>query len=384
MESVIWFLLLSFNFEPPYFKELADVDKIYVLGRFGAAYILLILLIMKCRSYRPGKFALSILALESCLFFSTFYNNSYSMLTLGLNEFTTISFVFFLDYMFSSDIEKAISVLTLHYEILVYGNLVTVFLFPAGMYNLGTGRGYWLLGQVNQIILYVLPAMILELLYSRYVKKKRYPEIRTWMLITTGIVTAIVVWSATALVGIAVFVGMVLIGCTAGIYMDLKYGILASAIIFAAFVIFRVQDIFAYFIVDILHRNLTFSTRTEVWDRALACIQQKMILGYGVETSEQAIKHFGYLTPHNRYLYLWYQGGIVMLGMFVRVLLNGAKTLRSASGSKAVIYTGAGLFALLVMMQFESYNATVFYVPLALMFYSASLEAEEKGNDLKV
>ena len=42
MESVIWFLLLSFNFEPPYFKELADVDKIYVMGRFGAAYILLI------------------------------------------------------------------------------------------------------------------------------------------------------------------------------------------------------------------------------------------------------------------------------------------------------------------------------------------------------
>ena len=303
---------------------------------------------------------------------------------MGLNEFTTVSFVFFLDYMFSSDSEKAISVLTLHYEILVYGNLVTVFLFPAGMYNLGTGRGYWLLGQVNQIILYVLPAMVLELLYNRYVKKKRYPGIRTWMLITTGIVTAVVVWSATALVGIAVFIGIVLIGCTAGIYIDLKYGILASVIIFAAFVIFRVQDIFAYFIVDILHRNLTFSTRTEVWDRALACIQQKMILGYGAETSEQAVKHFGYLTPHNRYLYLWYQGGIVMLGMFGRVLLNGAKTLRSAAGSKAAIYTGAGLFALLVMMQFESYNATVFYVPLALMFYSAGLEAEEKGNDLEV
>ena len=379
MESVIWFLLLSFNFEPPYFKELADIDKIYVMGRLATVYILLILLIMKFRSYHPGKAALSILVLEGCLFFSTFYNGKYSLVTLGLNEITTISFVFLLDYMFSSDMEKVVSVLTLHYEILVYGNLITVFLFPEGMYNLGTGRNYWLLGQVNQIILYVLPAMVLELLYSRYVRKNRYPGIRACMLITTGIVTVIVVWSATAVVGMMIFLGILILEYIAGIKINLKYGILASVIIFLAFVIFRVQDMFAYFIVNILHRNLTFSTRTEVWDRALACIQEKVILGYGAETSEQAVKHFGYLTPHNRCLYLMYQGGILMLGVFWGIIFKGAQALKRAAGTKAAVYTGAGMTALLIMMQFESYNATVFYVPLILLFYSA-LPAQERNG----
>lgn len=383
MESIIWFLLLLFNFEPPYFKELADVNKIYMLGRFGVVYLFLILLIMKWRSYRPGKFALSILGLEGCFFFSTLYNGSYSLRAFCLNEITTLVFVFFIDYMFSADMKKTISVLTLHYEILVYGNMITVFLFPEGLYNLGSGRNYWLLGQVNQIILYVLPAMILELLYSRYVRKKRYPGIRVYLLAASGIVTAVVVWSATAIVGMAVFLGILLLGCTAGIYVDMKYGILVSVIIFIAFVIFRVQDMFAYVIVNILHRNLTFSTRTEVWDKALDCIWQKVILGYGAETPEQAINHFGYLTPHNRYLYMLYQGGAVMLGAFTAVLLKGASALKRAEGTRAAVYVGAGMIALLIMMQFESYNATVFYVPLALLFYSEDFAEEGRGDCLK-
>ena len=69
-----------------------------MLGRFGVVYLFLILLIMKWRSYRPGKFALSILGLEGCFFFSTLYNGSYSLRAFCLNEITTLVFVFFIDY----------------------------------------------------------------------------------------------------------------------------------------------------------------------------------------------------------------------------------------------------------------------------------------------
>ena len=72
-----------------------------------------------------------------------------------------------------------------------------------------------------------------------------------------------------------------------------------------------------------------------------------------------------------------------MLGAFAAVLLKGASALKRAEGTRAAVYVGAGMIALLIMMQFESYNATVFYVPLALLFYSEDFAEEGRGDCLK-
>ena len=161
MEKLIWFLVLMWNLEPPFFKELEMLDRIYILGRFAAAYFLLLLLIVRGREYRPGKFLGYLLAMEGCIFFSTFWNGGYSVLGLMMNEITGITFMILMDYLLDRDFRFLISLLTLVFEILIYGNLFTVLVFPQGLYNLGEGRKYWLLGQVNQIILYLLPAILL-------------------------------------------------------------------------------------------------------------------------------------------------------------------------------------------------------------------------------
>ena len=378
MERAIWFLILLFSFEPPYFRENIYVDKVYVLGRLAMVYFLLLILITRWKRYCPGKAVMGILLTESCSFISTFYNGGYSLKSLGMNEIILLSFVIFLDYMFETDVSVALSVLTLHYEILVYMNFLTVFLFPQGLYNQGPGRDYWFLGQVNQTVLYIIPAILLELLYSRYVRNKRTPGIRAWGMILAGSITLLRVWSATALVGMLIFGGLICWGLFYRRAVKVNVGAELSIVTFLAFVVFRLQNYFSFFIVNVLHRNLSFSTRTEIWDSAFGYISKKLLLGYGMESIEQATERFGYMTPHNRYLYLCYQGGIVMLIMFFLFLAGGNRILRKAEKTKAAVYISACVCAFLVMMQFESYNTPLFYVPFILMFHAEKFSESRK------
>ena len=380
MEKLIWFLVLMWNLEPPFFKELEMLDRIYILGRFAAAYFLLLLLIVRGREYRPGKFLGYLLAMEWCIFFSTFWNGGYSVLGLMMNEITGITFMILMDYLLDRDFRFLISLLTLVFEILIYGNLFTVLVFPQGLYNLGEGRKYWLLGQVNQIILYLLPAILLELLHNRYVVGKERMGIRAGVMLGVGIFTGIRVWSATSLVGLFIMISMVLAGGFVSSGIKLKWGIAGSILIFGAFVIFRIQNLFSYFIVDILHRNLTFSTRITVWDMVLKCIRDKWLLGYGMETTEAAVKRFGYMTPHNRYLYLLYQGGLLMLAVFMGMLADCGKTLRQRINSKAALLCISSISAFLIMMQFESYNTPIFFIPFLLSFRIEKITELEGGT----
>ena len=354
------------------------IDKVYVLGRLVMVYFLLLILITRWKRYCPGKAVMGIFLIESCSLISTFYNGGYSLKSLGMNEIILLSFVIFLDYMFETDVSGALSVLTLHYEILVYINLLTVILFPQGLYNQGTGRNYWFLGQVNQTVLYIIPAILLELLYSRYVRNKRTPGIRAWGMIFAGSITLLCVWSATALVGMLIFGGLICWGLFYRQAVKLNIGAGLSIVTFLAFVVFRLQNYFSFFIVNVLHRNLSFSTRTEIWDSAFGYISKKLLLGYGMESIEQATERFGYMTPHNRYLYLCYQGGIVMLIMFFCFLAGGDRILQKAEKTKAAVYISACVCTFLVMMQFESYNTTLFYVPFILMFHADKFSESRK------
>nr|WP_296156243.1 O-antigen ligase family protein [uncultured Blautia sp.] len=378
MEKIVWFLLLMWNFEPPYFKELEWLDQFYIMGRFAAVYVLLLIVLMKGKKYRPGKFVIYLGLMEAVLAFSTFWNGGYSLVSFLMNEVTGISFIVLLDYMFTTDVKLAVSVLTVHYEILIYGNFVTVFLFPQGLYNLGTGRNYWLLGQVNQIVLYILPGIMLALLRECYVLKKERPGIRFWILMLISTVMSVKVWSATSVVGLVLFLALIIVGEIWKIQIDIKWGILLSLAVFTAFVLWRIQDIFSWLIVNILHRNLTFSTRTTVWDHALNCIKEKWFLGYGEETLERAVERFGYMTPHNRYLYLMYKGGCILTAVFGSMVYSGRNILQKFGETKGALYISACMISLFLMMQFESYNTTVFWVPFLVMFQTGEVVEERE------
>ena len=112
----------------------------------------------------------------------------------------------------------------------------------------------------------------------------------------------------------------------------------------------------------------------------MKCIRDKWLLGYGMETTEAAVKRFGYMTPHNRYLYLLYQGGLLMLTVFMGMLADCGKTLRQRINSKAALLCVSSISAFLIMMQFESYNTPIFFIPFLLSFRIEKITELEGGT----
>ncbi|MFR3202482.1 MAG: O-antigen ligase family protein [[Clostridium] leptum] len=71
-------------------------------------------------------------------------------------------------------------------------------------------------------------------------------------------------------------------GCFVDKLFNFRNYLILNILLFFVIVIFRMQNLFAFLIEDILHKNLTLTGRTVIWDRTLELIGEKPILGHGV------------------------------------------------------------------------------------------------------
>lgn len=388
--SVIWFFLLIWYFEPQYFREdfIPLIHIFFVVGRLASAFIIcgiIFFRLIRFKDYKPSGFFLFIVVEKFILLLASILNPEANKIIQVLldNILLVIPFIAGLDYMFQKKPVKLISVLLLINEIHLYGNLMSMVLYPDGLYNvvIGNTRKYYLLGQQNYTIIYIMLGLVTSLLYSQYVTKKRF-SLRTIMLIVTCIYMEISFKSAAGLVGLLIFTGIFLLTEFKHLNINLRWGLVSSAVIFLIFVVFQRQEMFAGILVNILHRDITASTRTTIWAKAMLYIERRPILGYGVEASDIAILRFGYVTPHNRWLYMMYRGGIMLLFAFVVMVIKSSQKLSALKFERASVYLTGALFALMLQMQFESYDTTIFYILFNMSFHVKDIvnATKEKGS----
>ena len=377
ISSILWFFLLIWNFEPQYFREdfIPVIHTTFVVGRLASALIIsgiIFLRLLRFKDYKPSGFFLFIVVEEFSLVLASTLNPEANKIIRVLldNILLVIPFIAGLDYMFQKKPVKMIGILLLINEILLYGNMISLILHPNGLYNvvIGNTRKYYLLGQQNQTILYIMLGLVTSLLHSQYVTKKRF-SIRNIMLIAASIYMEIKFKSAAGLVGLFIFTGIFLLTEFKHVSIDLRWGLIASAVVFLIFVVFQSQEMFTGILVNILHRDITASTRTTIWAKAMLYIERRPILGYGAELNDIAILRFGYVTPHNRWLYMLYRGGFVFLIAFIIMVLKSAQKLSSTKFERASVYLTGALFALMLQMQFESYDTTIFYILFIMAFH---------------
>lgn len=388
ISSILWFFLLIWYFEPQYFREdfIPLVHNIFVLGRIGSALIICGIIFFKMirfKDYKPSALYIYILFEESILIISSILNPDANKIFQVLidNVLLIMPFLGGIDYLFQKKPVKIINILLLISEILLYCNFISMILFPNGLYNItiGSTRKYYLLGQQNLTILYIMIGLVTSLLQSQYVTKKRF-SIRTFVLFTVCVYMEIVIKSATGFVGLLIFVGIFLLTEFKHIVIDLRWGMLVSAVIFFVFIVFERQEIFSTIIIDILHRDITASTRTIIWEKALQYILQKPLLGFGVEANEIAILRFGYITPHNRCLYMMYRGGIILLSAFIVMIFRSGQKLSIFKFERASVYITSALFALIIQMQFESYDTSIFYILFIMAFHVKDILIATEGR----
>lgn len=204
-------------------------------------------------------------------------------------------------------------------------NLLTIILYPNGLYiNIGNNSSQnWFLGYKNSHILFIYPVLVFSYLDTVIYKNKKISGFDIISFVVACI-TAVMAHSSTSLIGIFVLLLFILVPKlfkNTKIFNAMTY-LYSYIALFFSIVIFRLQNIFDFFIEGILHKDLSFTGRTYIWDYVLNDIPNKIVFGHGdknfdfVLLSGTTVK-----STHNQILQIIYNYGIISLFLFLLFFL---------------------------------------------------------------
>lgn len=228
--------------------------------------------------------------------------------------------------------KKSISVLAglaLILEIYTYVNFATIVLFPDGLYDATLYAGnYWFLGYKNVMIRFLLPAIVLNAIWTVHNKGKY--TVRLYLLIIISIATEWMVDCKTGLIGIIIVVVTMIIFTRKQLpkFINARNGLLFIGVLSIALATTSLLDEFSDLLLDMGETVSVFS-RQAVWFRAIQLFVKSPVWGYGIRTNDgyreliNLSTGWGYFShPHNYILYVLIQGGILELMLISYLIIK--------------------------------------------------------------
>lgn len=160
-----------------------------------------------------------------------------------------------------------------------------------------------------------------------------------------------------------------------------KVGLLgATTLIICAeigIVVFRFQNFFAFIIEDIMHKSLTLTHRTLIWDKVLPEILRHPMIGYGVQKDtnlftihymENNALRTSTFSTHNELLRILYEQGFLSLIILIAILLICWVTSHPFRRNPDIYLLYIALIALLIQMITEAPGIYSVMVILSLIW----------------
>ena len=258
---------------------------------------------------------------------------------------------------------------------LVALNVVTILLFPKGMYSFERAlEENWLLGYKNYHIVYIMALLVFSTLNSLCSKGKIGIRVYLWIILSAF--SSILVAARTPLMAILLFAAAVL--CRRLLDFTPLFNALvylgAAAALFAAIVVIRLQNL--PLIGRLLEgREITFNSRTYFWDKAMTEFWEYPILGHGY----QQFRMFrGYVTTHNQIIEVLYKAGAVGCAIFVLILVLSAYKLFQNREGECTKYLSVLFAGFLVLFLLEQYAFADSFYMFVLAFNAALLDRVTK------
>lgn len=381
--TVVWFFNVAYLDRFSVFNELFATGKKIALG-----IVILLIIVDKFRTYRKVNlnqlcFLILLLLYEGYIIWNTWANQG-PVSTATDAMYGVVGMAIILNYWIQKEVKSLLSVLMFIFEILIYVNLLLVFLCPKGIYGYveSKNRAHWLLGHQNGIYIYVMCAILVSILYLYCSNKRKANYVRSLALIAASTIMVVKVWSATTLVGVAI-IFLVLVLYRFRIYPGIKTGIVFSFLMFFGVVVYRQQSVFGWFIKNVLHRSMTFTGRTKIWDKTIELIKENPIWGYGYKSSATCLRLFDGVHPHNRYLLDLFQGGIILLVIFLLLMLTASYALKRSENTIAKAIIVSSICSLLIHMQMEADRRLIFFLPFIFAVNIREIERTAQMNRAK-
>jgi O-antigen ligase len=245
------------------------------------------------------------------------------------------------------------------FGILIVANFVTVVLFPDGIYNFSDHNIYYLLGHRNVMMRTIFPGVSGSIIIS-LIDEGRINFRAKILMVCVGI-SLVMAWSATALFAYVLFCISIFAFRKKELpkWFNVKTCYTASLLVFVFIVVLRLQNVFSFLIVDILHKDLTFTGRTVLWNAATAYILKNPIIGYGLERTDVIAHNLywdtGFDSTHNFFFDILYQNGIIGALLLIVVFASAAQAVDIKSkGELRKIFTLI-IMTYAVMVNFEPF-----------------------------
>lgn len=359
--AIGFFILLLIPFFPiPYFQSnFTFASNVYNYYKMFSFFIVIFLIINK---RRISYFNISLLLFCGILLISTFLNSADIKQCISL-IITILGICFIIEYGIRNDIKNFLNSFEFLLYLIIIINFITIILFPGGMYTSHSvsfiTKLNWFLGFKNNQIIFIIPAIVISILNSYYVYNKL--KFRSIFLLIISITSLLMINSSTSLVGIGIIIILL-------IYSNVNrkskiiniYKLIGTYIaFFFGIALFRLQNLFEYFIVDILGKNITFTGRIYIWDYVIDFIKSKPLIGYGVENANiRYFKTTGIQSyhAHNEILEIIYKSGFVGLLIVIYIYYLSMKELNKFKESKISKIISISIFAYSIMMLTEAYS----------------------------
>ena len=273
---------------------------------------------------------------------------------------------------------------------LILVNTLLTIIYPNGLFSLnssftGIDKSYYLLGVSNQVIPFYMISIVFVFLKNFYLNRKNKEVVFLFICMW---VCEFIYQSATSFVGCFVFtVGYFVFVLPKDtrrkviVSINRRYNLFVIVIVMFVFifhyliVVYQIQNEFVSFIEVVLKKDMTFSTRTIIWDSAIDMIKKSYLLGYGaVDNNNRYIEVGGNsFNAHNIILQVLLMGGLALLLVFFLLIWKSVKSILYCPdlGVKNIVFL---LFAVFFFMSLtEVYTLTLVFVVLFLGFVSKEI-----------
>lgn len=367
------YILLVFPFiEPQYIQSnLSLLHYAYVLLRAVDVTIIVMNVVAHYKIYTPSKSLKIILIYNLWLLINTFIHGG-SVLYALTSVLSSVILCLIIDYYLRKDTTGIINGLAIVLEAYVLINFICILLYPNGMYkSLNPALGYvssnWFLGYKNPQIRVILPA-VATVLIRNYIKNE-FLNICSIMFLLIGILSAIFVDSGTATLGIIIFAAAIFYFNTfnESRVLSIRNIAILAIMVLIGILAFNFQEYFSSFFENILQRDVTLTGRTIIWVRYLDYMGRQHYLGSGIMESSEMFRLFGTSHPHNYFLYILLQGGILGMLIIIYLILTVSKKQKKHLYSNTSHVLICCIAAFLIMGLTESLTECVMLYPLFVL-----------------
>ncbi len=368
----LFFIIIPF-FKPDIVASFPQLN--YILSAWQVASFIYIC-ILYFKKGKISKFVLLFLLYYLIVLIATILNNG--NINKWIMNFTLyLGTIMIIERYIKEDNIKILRILVIIFYGLTIGNTLSFILFPNGLAQTEfLQTPIYMLGIDNRFAFTYIPGLCITGVYD-LIKNKKISKITILYFVIT-FSTLIYFWSAAALFVEALFILYFIFIYRMKVNISPKIYFAIAIVGFIALVFLRIQNIFSFLIVDILHKDLTLSNRTLIWDIAIKIIKQNKILGIGIQGSNEMHNLITAYHSHSDFLNILLQSGILGLGAYWIILYKCFGCLSKYKNNPIAQLIAFSIGILLIMLLVDTFDITANLFIIICLAYNIKYLVEGK------